>query len=68
MPRQGLGTDKGWKCWKNILKVRFILRAVGSHGRILSEGGAQLGLEMRKNFLGLVLLEPTGHGREMPAG
>lgn len=68
VPRQGLGTDKGWKCWKNILKVRFILRAVGSHGRILSEGGAQLGLEMRKNFLGLVLLEPTGHGREMPAG
>lgn len=53
VPRQGLGTDKGWKCWRNIRKVGFVLRTVGSHGRILSEGGAQLGLEMRKNFLGL---------------
>lgn len=64
MPGQGLGTDEGWKCWRISLNVGFVLRAVGSHGRFLSEGGAQPDLERRENFLGLVLLGDMGHGRD----
>lgn len=47
------------------MNVGFVLRAVGSHGRVESEGGAQPDLRMRKNFRRLALVGCVGHGREM---